>query len=256
MAARPSAVVGMPSTPIVRAITRAPYLAASPMTLSRRAGSAEAELSKAGRAHFCSPASIAARFVVSSESGTSVTCCTASTSHGMISAPSFFWGPMLRSTTPAPASTWRRARSCRNFASRASIAAFTGGAMIWMFSPMMSTGGLLPSGVRQKRGDKRLERAAERAVGGELHQWPTDGIELRDQGVVGQHGQQLEAVLLDGPLQLRRQSVAGPIDDQVVPADLRVQLVEQGGDAPGRGHAAHARVADDEQHVDVAGRAP
>ena len=48
MPARPSAVVGMPSTPIVRAMTLAPYLAASCMTLSRRSGSAEAELSMAG----------------------------------------------------------------------------------------------------------------------------------------------------------------------------------------------------------------
>ena len=131
------------------------------------------------------PASMAAKFVVSSESGVSVTSCTASTIHGMTSWPCFFCGPMLRSRMSAPASTWRSAMFWMTLASRASMAAFTGGAMMWMFSPMMSTGGLLPCGVRQKRGDERLERAAESAVGGELHQWPPGRIELRDQRVVG-----------------------------------------------------------------------
>ena len=109
--ARPSAVVGMPSTPMVRATTREPYRAASAMTESSRSGSADAELSMAWRLQTLRPASIAARLVVSSDSGTSTASCTVSTIHGMTSCPSLRWGPMFRSRTAAPASTCRRARS-------------------------------------------------------------------------------------------------------------------------------------------------
>ena len=45
------------------------------------------------------PASMAARLVVSSDSGTSTASCTACTIHGMTSWPSFRCGPMLRSRT-------------------------------------------------------------------------------------------------------------------------------------------------------------
>src|SRR5450756_1745746 len=253
MPARPSAVVGMPSTPIVRAMTRAPYFAASCITLSRRAGSAEAELSMAGRAHFCSPASIAARLVVSSESGTSVTSCTASTIHGITSWPSFFCGPMLRSR--APASTCRRAMAWMAFVSRASMAAFTGGAMMWMFSPMMSTGDLLPLGLVQHRVDDGRHGDVQLAVVGKLEERPAGGVERRDQRIVGQHGQEVQAVFFDGLAKLRREALGRPVDDEVVLADLGVELRQKGGDAPRRGDASHRGVADDEQQVDVAGGA-
>ena len=55
---------------------------------------------------------------------------------------------------------------------------------------------------------------------------------------------------------LRREALGGAVDDQVVLADLGVELREQRGDAAGCGDAAHGRVADDEQHVHVPCRAP
>jgi hypothetical protein len=128
---------------MVSAMTLAPYFAASCMTLSSRSGSADAELSIPGCLQTLRPSSIAARLVVSSESGTSTTSCTTSTIHGMTSWPSFFCGPMLRSTMAAPASTWATAMSWMTFLSRSAMAALTGADRIWMFSPMMSTGGLL-----------------------------------------------------------------------------------------------------------------
>src|SRR5665648_424905 len=251
----PAAVVGMPCTPIVRAMTRAPYFAASCITLSRRAGSAEAELSMAWRAHFWSPASIAARLVVSSESGTSVTSCTASTIQGITSQPSFFCGPMLRSRMPAPASTCPIAMAWMAFASRASMAAFTGGAMMWMFSPMMSTGGLLALGLGQHGLDDGRHGHGQVTVVGELEDGPAGGVQGRDQRIVGQHGQEVQAVFVDGLANLRREAIGRPVDDEVVLADLGVKLRQKGGDAPRRGNATHRGVADDEQQVDVAGGA-
>src|SRR5450830_213970 len=255
MLARPSVVVGMPCTPIVRAMTRAPYFAASCITLSRRAGSAEAELSMAWRAHFWSQASIAARLVVSSESGTSVTACTASTIQGITSRPSFFCGPMLRSRTPAPASTCARAMAWMTLASRASTAAFTGGAMMWMFSPIMSTGDLLALGLGQHGLDDGRHGHGQVTVVGELEDGPAGGVQGRDQRIVGQHGQEVQAVFVDGLANLRREAIGRPVDDEVVLADLGVELRQKGGDAPRRGNATHRGVADDEQQVDVAGGA-
>ena len=138
MAVRPSAVAGMPSTPMVRAMTLALYLAARSITGSSRAGSAEAEFSRAGFLHTLSPASMAATLVVSRLSGVSVTAWTVSTIQGMISAPRFFCGPMFRSRMPAPALTCLSARDWMNLASRFSMASFTRGEMMWMFSPMIS----------------------------------------------------------------------------------------------------------------------
>ena len=231
MPARPSAVVGMPSTPIVRAITLAPYLAASCMTLSRRSGSADAELSMAGCLQTLRPASMAARFVVSSESGTSATSCTAWTIHGMISWPSFFCGPMLRSTMPAPASTWRTAIS-------------------WMVLGVAGLDGRLhrrrddvdvltddehrrpPSpGVWRARRRRRLERRAQRAVGRQVDERPAGGVELRDQRVVRQDGEQLEAVLGDRRLELGREPWAARFTIEVVPPHLGLELADQRGDA-------------------------
>ena len=59
----------------------------------------------AGFVQTLSPASIAAKLVVSSESGVSVTSCTASTIQGITSWPSFFCGPLFRSRMQAPAAT-------------------------------------------------------------------------------------------------------------------------------------------------------
>src|SRR5450756_1710489 len=208
MPARPSVVVGMPCTPIVRAMTRAPYFAASCITLSRRSGSAEAELSMAWRVHTWSPASIAARLVVGSEMCIRDSSCTASTIQGITSRPSFFCGPMLRSRMPAPASTCARAMAWMALASRASTAAFTGGAMMWMFSPMMSTGGLLALGLGQHGLDDGRHGHGQVTVVGELEDGPAGGVQGRDQRIVGQHGQEVQAVFVDGLANLRREAVS------------------------------------------------
>ena len=62
------------------------------------------------------------------------------------------------------------------------------------------------------------------AVVGQLEDGPAGGVERRDQRVVGQHGEQVQAVLGDGRAQLRREAVGGAVDDQVVLAHLGLEL--------------------------------
>src|SRR5665648_960397 len=86
------------------------------------------------------------------------------------------------------------------FLSRASMAAFTGGAMMWMFSPMMSTSGLLALGLGQHGLDDGRHGHGQVTVVGELEDGPAGGVQGRDQRIGGQHGRGLLAVVPDDPL--------------------------------------------------------
>ena len=218
MPARPSAVVGMPSTPIVRAITLAPYLAASCMTLSQAVGVGRGRVEH-GRLLADLEARLHGREVGGVERERDVDDLLHRLDdprHDLVAEL------LLRADVEvddAGAGLDLAPRPCAwmVLASRASMAAFTGGAMMWMFSPMMSTGGLLLLGCGERGVDDRL--AAPRSAGcrpagrrAACRRRRT----RRPAGRPGSDGEQVEAVLGDRRLELGREALGGAVDDQVV----------------------------------------
>ena len=118
MLTRASALMGMPSASIVSPISLVLYFLGDERHLLQPLGLGRCGVDDRLPLDDLHAASMAPRLVVSRQSGTSTTSCTASTSHGRISWPSFFCGPMFRSTAHAPASTCLTADSWKYLRSR------------------------------------------------------------------------------------------------------------------------------------------
>ena len=141
--------------------------------------------------------------------------------------------------------------------SRPSIASFTFGAMMWMFSPMSSTvQASLPAGCARTTSEDPVQGAGDGAVAGQVDERLAGGVVGRHQWVLGDLGEQVQAARGDDLLELGGKGAGGPVHHQVVAAHARLQLVDQVDDPAGGRQAAHRRVAHDEQQIHVAGGAP
>ncbi len=189
---------------------------------------------------------MAAKFVVSSESGVSATSCTACDDprHDLVAELLLRADVEVEDVRAGLHLAQRQVLD--DLASRASMAAFTGGAMMWMFSPMMSTGGLLRS--RSGRAWSRPLPRSAALMALSAGRWTRAGRRRRTPPPAGRRAARRAGPgrAPRSPRAARGEPAGGAIDDQVVSADLGVELGDHGRDAAGRGDTAHRRVADDE----------